>query len=57
MKVCKTIKAQFFGNSLVSCLRALEQTLKVASRRQTEGRYLAIAKLPDSGTMKSKPAD
>lgn len=32
----------------------LEQTLKVLSRRQTRGHYLATAELPDSGTIKSK---
>lgn len=45
---------QFFGNSLVPCLCVLEETLKAVSRRQTGGRYLATAELPDSGTIKSK---
>lgn len=44
----------FFCNSLVSHLCVLEQTLKVVSRTQTGGRYLATAELPVSGTIKSK---
>lgn len=44
----------FLGNSLVSRLCVLVQTLKVVSRRQTGGRYLGTAELTVSGTIKSK---